>query len=50
MMVGVCSKSFEKLVWQVSQVEEGTLGVSLKARQLLDSWSQNIHVTLVGTT
>lgn len=49
-LVGVCSEGSEELVWQVSQVEEGSLGISLEVRQLLDCRGQNIHVTLVVTT
>ncbi len=50
MLVGVSLESFEELVRQVSQVEEGALGFSLEARQLMDRRGQNIHVTLVVTT
>lgn len=49
-LVGACSEGSEELVWHVSQVEEGSLGFTLKARQLPDCWGQNIHVTLVVTT
>lgn len=50
MLVGVSSEGSEKLVRQVSQMEEGTLGLSLEARQLLDRRGQNIDVTLVVAT
>lgn len=46
----VSSKSSKKLVFQVSQVEEGTLGFPLEACQLLDCGGQNVHMTLVVTT
>lgn len=48
--LGESSEGSKKLILHVSQMEEGTLGFSLKARQLLDCRGQNVYMTLVVAT
>lgn len=47
---GLRSEGFEKLVWHVAQVKEGTLGFPLQVCQLLHRRGQHVHVTLVAAT